>query len=124
MDNKNNKEEYKYEDLELLRYLQDRQDVSQRELAQKMGISLGKINFILNALIKKGSIKVKNFRNNKNKLAYAYYLTPTGIKEKTVLTIKFFQRKLNEYDTIKRELAKLEEDMKKINDTDMDTHHE
>tara|TARA_B100001996_G_scaffold381986_1_gene372648 strand:- start:24 stop:398 length:375 start_codon:yes stop_codon:yes gene_type:complete len=124
MNDKNHKEEYKYEDLKLLRYLQDKQDVSQRELAQSMGISLGKINFILNALIKKGSIKVKNFRNHKNKLAYSYYLTPTGIKEKTVLTVKFFQRKLNEYDTIKRELAKLEEDMKKINDTDMDTRHE
>ena len=121
MTNKNPKEEYKYEDLEILRYLQDNQNVSQRELARIMGVSLGKINFILNALIKKGAIKVRNFRNNKNKLAYAYYLTPTGFKEKTTLTVKFFQRKLHEYDTIKREIERLEEDMKKINDTNMDT---
>jgi EPS-associated MarR family transcriptional regulator len=87
MTSKHNKEEYKYEDLDLLRHLQEKQDVSQRELAQKMGISLGKINFILNALIKKGIIKVQNFRNNKNKLAYTYYLTSAGINEKAALTV-------------------------------------
>tara|TARA_Y100000816_G_C25724019_1_gene381622 strand:+ start:217 stop:588 length:372 start_codon:yes stop_codon:yes gene_type:complete len=116
---KNSKNEYKYEDLELLRHLQDKQNISQRELAKKMGISLGKINFILNALIKKGSIKVHNFKNNNNKLAYAYYLTPAGIKEKTLLTIKFFQRKLDEYDTIKREIAELEKDIKNIDKFDV-----
>ena len=121
---KDNKKESKYEDLELLRYLQDKQDISQRELAKKMNISLGKINFILNALIDKGSIKVKNFKNNKNKMAYAYYLTPAGIKEKAVLTIKFFKRKMNEYDTIKREIAKLQEEMKKIEETKMDIKNE
>ena len=114
MTNKHNKVEYKYEDLDLLRHLQEKQDVSQRELAQKMGISLGKINFILNALIKKGIIKVQNFRNNKNKLAYTYYLTSAGINEKAALTVKFFKRKLNDYDILKRELIELEEDMKKI----------
>ena len=102
MTNKHSKEEYKYEDLDLLRHLQEKQDVSQRELAQKMGISLGKINFILNALIKKGIIKVQNFRNNKNKLAYTYYLTSMGINEKAILTVKFFKRKLNDYDIIKK----------------------
>ena len=122
---KNNKKEYKYEDLKLLRHLQNKQNISQRELAKKMGISLGKINFILNALIKKGSIKVRNFKNNNNKLAYAYYLTPTGIKEKTLLTIKFFQRKLDEYDTIKREIAELEKDIEKIDKFDIkDSNYE
>ena len=101
---KENKQDYKYINLELLRYLQDRQNVSQRELAKELGISLGRINFLLNALIKKGAIKVRNFKNNQNKLAYAYYLTPTGIKEKAVLTIEFFRRKSAEYDTIKHEL--------------------
>ena len=124
MTNKHNKEEYKYEDLDLLRYLQEKQDVSQRELAQKMGISLGKINFILNALIKKGIIKVQNFRNNKNKLSYTYYLTSAGINEKAALTVKFFKRKLNDYDIIKRELAELEEDMKKINASEVKVHDE
>ena len=124
MTNKHSKEEYKYEDLDLLRHLQEKQDVSQRELAQKMGISLGKINFILNALIKKGIIKVQNFRNNKNKLAYTYYLTTAGINEKAALTVKFFKRKLNEYDIIKKELAELEEDMKKINVSEIKVHDE
>ena len=124
MTNKHNKVEYKYEDLDLLRHLQEKQDVSQRELAQKMGISLGKINFILNALIKKGIIKVQNFRNNKNKLAYTYYLTPAGISEKAILTVKFFKRKLNDYDIIKKELAELEEDMKKINVSEIKIHDE
>ena len=124
MTNKHSKEEYKYEDLDLLRHLQEKQDVSQRELAQKMGISLGKINFILNALIKKGIIKVQNFRNNKNKLAYTYYLTTAGINEKAALTVKFFKRKLNDYDIIKKELAELEEDMKKINVSEIKIHDE
>ena len=124
MTSKDNKEEYKYEDLDLLRHLQEKQDVSQRELAHKMGVSLGKMNYILNALIKKGIIKVQNFRNNKNKLAYTYYLTPIGINEKSILTVKFFKRKLNEYDIIKKEIAKLEEDMKKINISEIKIHDE
>ena len=111
---KENKHDYKYINLELLRYLQDRQNVSQRELAKELGISLGRINFLLNALIKKGAIKVRNFKNNQNKLAYAYYLTPTGIKEKAVLTIEFFRRKSAEYDTIKHELERLEKDIKNL----------
>tara|TARA_Y100000389_G_scaffold102508_1_gene99329 strand:+ start:30995 stop:31369 length:375 start_codon:yes stop_codon:yes gene_type:complete len=124
MSNKDNKEEYKHEDLNLLRHLQEKQDVSQRELAHKMGVSLGKMNYILNALIKKGIIKVQNFRNNKNKLAYTYYLTPMGINEKAILTVKFFKRKLSEYDTIKKEIAELEEDMKKINISEIKIHDE
>ncbi len=116
---KEDKQDYKYINLELLRYLQDRQNVSQRELAKEMGISLGKINFLLNALINKGAIKVRNFKNNKNKLAYAYYLTPSGIKEKTVLTIEFFRRKLEEYDTIKDELERLEKDIKKMQEDEI-----
>ena len=124
MSNKDNKEEYKHEDLNLLRHLQEKQDVSQRELAHKMGVSLGKMNYILNALIKKGIIKVQNFRNNKNKLAYTYYLTPMGVNEKAILTVKFFKRKLSEYDTIKKEIAELEEDMKKINISEIKIHDE
>ena len=124
MTNKVNKKIYKYEDLEILRHLDKKQDVSQRALAEMMGISLGKINFILNALINKGAIKVTNFKNNKNKLAYAYYLTPAGIKEKAFLTIKFFQRKTKEYDTIRRQIEELEKDMKKNNLEDMDLSNE
>ena len=72
-------------DLEVLRYLEHQEKISQRELSASLGISLGKVNFILKALVEKGSIKAKNFINNKNKRAYAYYLTPQGIEEKTKL---------------------------------------
>ena len=73
-------------------------------------------------VIKKGIIKVHNFKNNKNKMAYTYYLTPAGIHEKALLTIKFFKRKLNEYDIIKKEIAQLEADMKKIDTSEMNIH--
>ena len=84
-------------DLRVLRYLQERQKVSQRELSQFLGISLGKVNFILKALIDKGIVKARNFVNNKNKRAYAYFLTKEGFEEKARLTIRFFQRKSKEY---------------------------
>ena len=96
------------DDLNVLRHLESEQKVSQRDLSNSLGISLGKVNFIIRALIDKGIIKAKNFKNNKNKRAYAYYLTREGIEEKSRLTIKFFQRKMNEYDNLKRELKALQ----------------
>ena len=101
------------DDLNVLRHLETEQKVSQRDLSNSLGISLGKVNFILRALIDKGIIKAKNFKNNKNKRAYAYYLTREGIEEKSRLTIKFFQRKMNEYDNLKRELQILEAEIEK-----------
>ena len=100
-------------DLEVLRYLEHQEKISQRELSASLGISLGKVNFILKAHVEKGSIKAKNFINNKNKRAYAYYLTPQGIEEKTKLTINFFKRKMQEYDDIKKELKELEDEINK-----------
>ncbi len=98
-------------DLTVLRYLENKQTISQRELSQDLGISLGKINFILKALIQKGVVKAKNFRNNKNKIVYAYYLTPDGFNEKAKLTINFFKRKNMEYNNLKKELQLLKNEI-------------
>ena len=102
-------------DLELLRILKDKEKMSQRELSSNLGISLGKVNFILKALADKGIIKVRNFKNNKNKRAYAYFLTPKGIEEKARLTINFFKRKTAEYDRLDQELKILRDEVDKMN---------
>ena len=81
--------------------------MSQREIAQKMGVSLGKTNYCLKALIDKGFIKLQNFYNNKKKSSYIYFLTPKGIEEKTEVTYRFLQRKIKEYENIKVEIASL-----------------
>lgn len=109
MDNQFNKN--KDDHMNMLRYLEKKQEVSQREIAQHLGISLGKVNFILNALVSKGIIKAKNFKSNKNKRAYAYFLTPEGIKEKAKMTLGFFKRKNDEYDNLKIELRLLEKEV-------------
>ena len=101
------------DDLNILRHLEAQQKVSQRELSNSLNISLGKVNFIIRALIEKGIVKAENFKNNKNKRAYAYYITKEGIQEKSKLTVKFFQRKMSEYDNLKKELRDLEAEIKK-----------
>jgi EPS-associated MarR family transcriptional regulator len=106
------------DDLNVLRYLEGQQKVSQRGLSSSLGISLGKVNFIIRALIDKGIIKAKNFKNNKNKRAYAYYLTKEGIQEKSKMTLQFFQRKIHEYDILKKEIRDLEIEIKKIKKDD------
>ena len=98
-------------DLAVLRYLENKQTISQRELSQDLGISLGKINFILKALIKKGIVKAKNFKNNNNKSVYAYYLTADGFNEKAKLTLEFFKRKNTEYNNLKKELKDLQQEI-------------
>src|SRR5579872_2481150 len=91
----------------LLKLFEGRQDWSQRELARELGISLGKVNYCLNALIEKGLIKAANFRNNRNKLVYTYLLTPRAIEEKTLMTVNFIRRKMAEYEALKLEIAQL-----------------
>lgn len=103
------------QDFRVLKYIDNTQKTSQRELSQSLNISLGKINYILNALIEKGIVKARNFKNNKNKRAYAYYLTPKGIQEKARLTIGFFNRKNEEYNQLKKELDDLKEDIDNLN---------
>ena len=88
----------------VLRKIQKNPKSSQRELAEKLGFSLGKLNYCLKALKEKGLIKIKNFKKNPNKINYIYTLTPKGITEKTKLTFNFMKRKMKEYDELKREL--------------------
>jgi EPS-associated MarR family transcriptional regulator len=90
--------------LDLLRKISKQPNVSQRMLAEELGFSLGKLNYCLNALKKKGLIKIKNFKNSKNKINYLYILTPKGIKKKSLLTVNFMKRKMKEYEELKREL--------------------
>ena len=96
--------------LKIMRLVQARPQITQRELAAELGLSLGKVNFLLNALITKGAVKVDNFRRSNNKLAYAYLLTPSGIEDKARLTVSFLKRKLDEYTTLCREIEQLKSD--------------
>ena len=88
----------------LLRKIGKNPESSQRKMAKDLGFSLGKLNYCLKALKKKGLIKIKNFRKNPNKSNYFYYLTPKGFSEKTKLTINFMNRKLKEYEELKDEI--------------------
>jgi EPS-associated MarR family transcriptional regulator len=93
--------------LRILRLLTDSPDLSQRELATRLGLSLGKTNYCLRALIDKGWVKVNNFRNSQNKLAYAYVLTPTGLGAKGNATAAFLRRKQEEFAELEREIEQL-----------------
>ncbi len=91
----------------LLKTLEDNPSLSQRDLAKRLGISLGKVNFCLNALVEKGCLKVNNFRNSDNKLAYAYLLTPRGVEEKARITVHFLKYKMQEYERLRVEIEEL-----------------
>jgi EPS-associated MarR family transcriptional regulator len=101
--------------LNILKLLEKNPELSQRELAQLLGISLGKTNYCLKALKEKGWIKWSNFSNNPNKSQYLHVLTPVGMAEKLVLTVRFLQRKQAEYEELKREFEEL---TKKLNHQD------
>ena len=88
----------------VLRKINRKPKATQRELAEELGFSLGKLNYCLRALKTKGIIKIKNFEKNPNKLNYIYVLTPRGITEKTKLTLNFMKRKMQEYDELKKEI--------------------
>lgn len=91
----------------LLRYLEENPDASQRQLARQLGVSLGKVNYCLKALVDKGLVKVGNFKNNPNKRVYAYLLTPKGLEEKAAMTIHFLKRKLEEHRLLEQEIQEL-----------------
>lgn len=95
----------------LLKLIEANPGVSQRELARTMGVSLGKANYCLKALVGRGFVKLENFRRHGNKLAYAYLLTPAGIEEKARVTLAFLRRKEQEYETIRQEIALLREEV-------------
>ena len=92
----------------LLEALKNNPNATQRELAQEVGISLGKVNYCLKALIEKGWIKAGNFKRSNNKLGYVYLLTPMGIEEKAKLTKNYLTRKLVEYEELKVEIKALQ----------------
>jgi len=95
----------------LLRLLEARPDLSQRDLARELGTSLGKTNYCLNALIDRGLVKVRNFRDSRNKLGYAYLLTPRGIERKATIAVQFLQRKMAEYEILKSEIEQLQREV-------------
>jgi EPS-associated MarR family transcriptional regulator len=91
----------------LLKLFEANPKFSQREVAGELGISLGKVNYCVNSLIRRGWIKVTNFKNSKNKIAYMYLLTPRGIEEKAGLTARFLQRKLQEHAALTAEIEQI-----------------
>tara|TARA_B100001121_G_C18372905_1_gene472498 strand:+ start:99 stop:440 length:342 start_codon:yes stop_codon:yes gene_type:complete len=107
------------ENLQVLRKLINKPKASQRQLAQELNFSLGKLNYCLKSLKLKGLIKIKNFKNNPKKINYLYILTPKGITEKTKLTLNFMERKMREYEELKKEI----ETNKKTNDKKIRNKH-
>lgn len=105
-------DEYHYK---ILKELQQDPDISQRELAKRLEISLGKANFCLKALIEKGLVKVENFKKNPTKIGYLYLLTPKGIEEKVLLTQRFLQRKLKEREVLEKEIEQLRDETRTKN---------
>ena len=103
--------------LKVLRLLEGNPRLSQREVSEALGVSLGKTNFCLKALVDKGLIKVQSFRKSQNKLAYAYLLTPSGIAEKSAITGRFLKRKMAEYEVLTREIAALKAEANQIAST-------
>lgn len=97
-------DEYRYK---ILKLVESKPEISQRELATELGISLGKANFCLKALMEVGLLKATNFRNSKNKLAYMYLLTPHGLEEKTKVTLRFLNNKIKEYEALESEIRRL-----------------
>ena len=99
-------------DFQVMRLLEANPDLTQRELAQQLGVSVGSLNFCLKALISKGWIKMQNFSQSKNKFGYVYILTPAGLVEKSLLTKRFLERKMVEYQALKAEIQALKKETK------------
>lgn len=98
--------------LKVLRHLEDNPSITQRELAEALGISLGKANYCMKALITKGMVKAKTFKNSSSKRAYLYILTPKGIETKARISVRFLQQKVQEYEALKIEIEKLKTELK------------
>lgn len=97
--------------LEVMRLLEASSQMSQREIAAALGVSLGKANYCLKALLDKGWLKMQNFQGSKNKLAYAYLLTPKGIIEKSEITARFLQKKMHEYERLRSLIESLQSEV-------------
>lgn len=99
-------------DYRILEKLEEIPDISQRELAEHLGVSVGKANFVLGALMERGLVKAENFKKSNNKAGYLYLLTPKGITEKVAITVRFLERKQVEYDRLKAEIEQIETRLK------------
>jgi EPS-associated MarR family transcriptional regulator len=95
----------------IFKIIAENPQINQRELSRKLGISLGKANYCLKALMEKGWVKAQNFKNNKNKLSYAYLLTPSGIEQKAAVTLRYLKRKMEEYDQLKQAVEELKREV-------------
>jgi len=102
----------------VMRILQESPDLTQRELAEKLGVSVGGLNYCLKALMDKGWVKMQNFQNSKNKFKYVYLLTPQGIAERVALTSRFLDRKMQEYEALKAEIESLHQDVQQAGKPD------
>jgi EPS-associated MarR family transcriptional regulator len=102
----------------VMRILQENPDLTQRELAEKLGVSVGGLNYCLKALMDKGWVKMQNFQNSKNKFKYVYLLTPQGIAERVALTSRFLDRKMQEYEALKAEIESLHQDVQQAGKPD------
>ena len=100
--------------LRLLREIKKSPELTQRELSSRLGISLGKVNFLMNALIRKGFVKAHNFKNSHNKKAYLYILTPHGLEEKAKVTYRFLKRKLEDYERLESEIRELRKEVQDL----------
>lgn len=96
-----------------LHLIEDNPTISQRQLARELGVSLGKVNYCIKAMLEKGWIKANNFKNNKNKMSYIYLLTPGGMEAKARLTVSFLRRKTREYERLQKEIAELRKEVVK-----------
>lgn len=105
-------DEYRYK---ILKELKQNPNISQRELAKRLEVSLGKVNFCIKALIDKGLVKVENFKKNTNKMGYFYLLTPKGAEEKILLTHRFLQLKLKEHQVLETEIKRLRQEVNAMN---------
>ena len=94
----------------LLKLLEPNPRLSQRQVAQELGFSLGKVNYCLKSLVDKGWIKAANFKNSRNKTAYMYLLTPRGIEEKTRVTVQFLQTRMREYEALRSEIKQIRDE--------------
>lgn len=94
----------------LLKSIEENPSQSQRELSESLGVSLGKLNYCLKALVDKGWVKARNFKENPNKAGYLYLLTPHGVEAKAKVTVRFLKRKMDEYERIKQEIARLQQE--------------
>lgn len=99
----------------VIRLIEQNPEVSQRELSRELGVSLGKVNYCLRALVDKGWVKARNFRNSQNKMAYSYWLTPVGIEQKAKVTVQFLRNKLVEYERLQQEIAHLRDEVAQLN---------